>query len=327
LSQAVNTKAVALFSRGRFAEAAALLRLALDVALENDKPSAALRAYFNLTDLSMVRDDVGQAASLAAEGLALARRVGNRSWEWSFLGVTYPAYLMGDWDDVLSREQGLPSDDWTRARSAFVALLASAVPACLHRGQVDEARQFTRRFAELESSADIQELACIRVAEASLSFAEGRYGDALATARQALEGRHFMHIGEETMKEAFVVAAEAALEMDDQAAVTELLDIVDRLPLAARPPFLVAHAARLRARLAARQGEIDAAEALVTAAAQQFRELGYPFPLAVTLLEQGELLIGAGRQAEAAVVVTEAAALFDRLGAVPWSKRAARVGA
>ena len=50
LSQALNTKAIILVSHGRQAEGLALLRYALEVALEHDKPSAALRAYYNLAD-------------------------------------------------------------------------------------------------------------------------------------------------------------------------------------------------------------------------------------------------------------------------------------
>ena len=49
-SQALNTKAILLVSHGRMLEGLALLRYALEVALENDKPTAALRAYFNLAD-------------------------------------------------------------------------------------------------------------------------------------------------------------------------------------------------------------------------------------------------------------------------------------
>jgi tetratricopeptide (TPR) repeat protein len=50
LAQALNTKGVLLVSQGRGREALALMRYALDVALEHDKPSAALRAYYNLAD-------------------------------------------------------------------------------------------------------------------------------------------------------------------------------------------------------------------------------------------------------------------------------------
>jgi tetratricopeptide (TPR) repeat protein len=75
-SEALNTKAILLNARHHPKEAHALLRYALDVALENDKPSAALRAYFNLSEFLCHADHYEDGAGAAREGLALARRVG-----------------------------------------------------------------------------------------------------------------------------------------------------------------------------------------------------------------------------------------------------------
>ena len=50
LSQALNTKGILLSAHGRIIEGHGLLRIALDIGLEHDKPSAALRAYYNLAD-------------------------------------------------------------------------------------------------------------------------------------------------------------------------------------------------------------------------------------------------------------------------------------
>src|SRR5262249_4640040 len=157
-------------------------------------------------------------------------KVGNRYWEWSFLGLAYPAYALGDWDDVTSREAGLPDDDWTRVRIAFATLLTSIIPVRLHRGEIAEAQRLTRLFGELESSADVQERAQVRLAEASLLHAAGEHAEALLRAEQALEVRHAMGIGLEAVKEAFVVAVEAALALDDVTRARELVAIVDELP-------------------------------------------------------------------------------------------------
>ena len=59
-------------------EGLALLRYALEVALEHDKPSAALRAYYNLADSLSQVDRYEEADATVRDGLALARRVGNR---------------------------------------------------------------------------------------------------------------------------------------------------------------------------------------------------------------------------------------------------------
>ena len=55
VSQALNTKGIILTSKGRPYEGFGLLRYSLEVALENDKPSAALRAYNNLAELLVGR--------------------------------------------------------------------------------------------------------------------------------------------------------------------------------------------------------------------------------------------------------------------------------
>src|SRR5207302_898044 len=86
LSQALNTKNLLLLTRGRYQEARALLETALRIAIENDKPSATLRAHNNLIDMSTTEDRYEEAQSHADSGLTLARRVGNRHWERTFLG-------------------------------------------------------------------------------------------------------------------------------------------------------------------------------------------------------------------------------------------------
>jgi class 3 adenylate cyclase/tetratricopeptide (TPR) repeat protein len=322
LSSALNTKGLVLVSRGRPTEGHGLIRNALEVALENDKPSAALRAYYNLADVSVMVDRTSDATALAAEGLALARRVGNRYWEWSFLGMGYASYLLGDWDDVAAREAELPDDDWTRVRIAFSTLLTSIVPVRIHRGQLDEAQRLTRLFGELESSGDIQELGQVRAAEAALLLAQGRPADALASARVALDTRQTLGLALEAVREAFVVALDAALGLADLEAADELLGIVAELPPGRVTPFLDGQSARFAARVAGIRGDVDGADAASTRAVGVFRQLGYPFCLGAALLEHAERLVGRGEPDRAEPLVLEALATFERLGAQPWVDRA-----
>ena len=321
ISQALNTKGIVLFSMGRRIEAAALVRKALEVALEHEKPSAALRAYYNLTDNALRMDRAHEAAELAREGLALARRVGNRYWEWSFLGDAYPLFAVGAWDEVVAREEGLPDEDWAQMRLAFVSMLTAIVPVRVHRGQLDEARRSARLFAELEQSADVQEQAQVHMAEAVLHLAEGRTDEALRSAEASFDSRHAMGITFESVKESFVVAVEAALALDNLSRAEELVALVDALPPGVSPQFLQAHSARFRARLAARRADHEEAERLFRRGAGLFRELDFPFYLAVTLLEQGEWLVAQGRRDEAEPLLAEAREIFERLDAKPWLDR------
>jgi predicted ATPase/class 3 adenylate cyclase len=323
LSQALNTKGVILATHaGRWIEGQALLRAALDIALDHDKPSAALRAYYNLADCIGQRDRYSEAAELARAGLELARRVGNRYWEQSFLGFAYPSYALGDWDEVLAREEGLPAEDWAQARIAFATLLPSIVAVRVNRGELDAARRSTGHFTQFESSADVQEQAQGNFAEAALVLAEGRPAEALHHAEAALATRDALGIGFEAVKEAFVVALDAALELGDHDRAEALLASVDELPPGQCPQFLRAHALRYRARLASARGESEAGD-LFGAAVARFRELEPPFPLAVAQLEYAEWLTAQGRSEHAEPLRAEAVAAFERLRAAPWLERAA----
>jgi class 3 adenylate cyclase/tetratricopeptide (TPR) repeat protein len=322
-AQALNTKGIILLTRGRVAEAFALLHAALEVALEHDKQAAALRAYYNLADSMAQRDRYEESEELLDAGLALARKVGNSYWEWAFIGFAYPHFALGNWDEVVAREEGLPEEDWSGARIAFAALLAANVPVRVNRGELAEANRSTRLFAELEASADLQEQAQVHFAEATLLLAEGKHAEALRSAEVSIAQGDVNGVTNESVKEAFVIALEAALVLDDMVRVEELLAMIDALP-PGRSPFLKAHALRFRARLADRSGEADAAAELFNRAARGFRELSFPFYLAVTLLEHGEWHAVRGRAEDGEPLLAEAREIFERLGARPWLQRAAQ---
>ena len=101
-----------------------------------------------------------------------------------------------------------------------------------------------------------------------------------------------MGLSQEYVKEAYFIAGEAALALGDLAKVEELVAMVEKLPPGNSSQFLQGHSLRLRARLAALRGDADEAERLFKRAAARFRELGVPFYLGVTALEQGEWLVG-----------------------------------
>ena len=73
-SQALDTKALILSSQGRRRESRALLREALAVAVEHDRPSAALRAHNNLGDFMCQDDRYAEAQRHIDEQFVLARR-------------------------------------------------------------------------------------------------------------------------------------------------------------------------------------------------------------------------------------------------------------
>ena len=322
LSSGLNTKAIILIAHERPREGLSLLRYALEVAVENDKQYAALRAYYNLADSLARIDRFEEAVATVSDGLALARRVGSRYWEWSFAAQGYPFFALGRWDDLLELREQLPQDDWTEARLAFAGLPCTFVPLSVHRGRVAEAEDLMGMLSVLEASDDVQERSSYGSGLARLHLAHGRPAEALVVAEGVLKERDTIGISSEAVKEAFVSAAEAALALGDDEKAAELIAIVDAVPLGRSPQFLQAHSSRFRARLAERRGDPDEAERLFKGASGLFRELSVPFYLAVSLLEQAEWLIGNGDRDEAVGLLAEATELFEGLGAAPWVERA-----
>jgi class 3 adenylate cyclase/tetratricopeptide (TPR) repeat protein len=320
LSQALNTKGVVAQFRGRFEEAAALLTHALKLALENDLPSAAVRAYNNLSDGLARRDRYEEALEYDRQGLALARRVGNRIWEWRLMGDSTSALSMtGRWTEALHQLANMPEE----GTAAGYGLLPSLAEVQVNRGSLTDARELLSLLARFETSADLQERAEYGAAKAILLQAEARHDDALAAGETAFNAREVLGVGNQAVKSGLVWAAEAALALGNLGKVDELLAVIEQLPPGQRPPLLEAQSTRLRARVAGIRGDREVLEAGFTAAARMLRELGIPFWLAVSLLEHGEWLIADARAESAEPLLAEARQIFERLGARPWVERLA----
>jgi tetratricopeptide (TPR) repeat protein len=321
LSNALNTKAIILYaSFDRRREGYALLRYALEVALENDVPQASLRSYYNLADLAVQSDRHAEAREYVERGLALARRIGNRYWEWSLLGQVYSFYALGEWDRVVAMMGELPREKALESRGAFIHFNLILPRIHFLRGDPEAARDALSVFAEAATSDDVQERAARAVGLAFELRSRGKSREALESALAGLETRVEMGVGSENAKEALVEAVEAAFDLGELAKVEELIEIVEREPPGKRPEYLHAQSLRFQARLAHAREEKDV-EAGFKAAAGMFRELEVPFWLAVTLLEHGEWLAGEGRGEEAGPLLAEAREVFERLRARPWLER------
>jgi class 3 adenylate cyclase/tetratricopeptide (TPR) repeat protein len=326
-SEALNTKALTLLARGRLQESRALMEHALTVALENDVPSAALRAHYNLAEHSVQFDRFEDGREHVSRGLALARRVGHRAWEGRMLSQVYPRYALGEWDEVLRLMGDVSDDVGNEDRQSLVPLLSNVPLIRIHRGQLDEARRSFRSFPRFDVSPDLQERALHAVGSAVLLNVEGRHAEALEAVRPALEARDAFGVGSEPFREGLTAALEAHLALGDVAGAEALLDGIEGLPPAKVPRVVLAQATRSRALVAALVGDVERVEPGLRAAAATFREVGTPLLTATTLLELAEWRCAAGRRAEAAPLLEEARDLFAGLGARPWLERLERVGA
>ena len=104
ISEALNTKAIVdQYLRGRNEEAMALMKHALEIALEHDISQSALRAYNNLASIIEMADRFEETLSLIDAAVDLARRVGDRPWEVAMAGGSLTSLnLLGRWDEAIA---------------------------------------------------------------------------------------------------------------------------------------------------------------------------------------------------------------------------------
>ncbi|MGH7922627.1 MAG: ATP-binding protein, partial [Candidatus Dormibacteraceae bacterium] len=103
LAEALDTKGVTLATRARVEEGEGLMRHALTLALAHEQQAAALRATNNLAWILEYRDRIAEALEVLVQGVELARRVGNRPYEWQLLGAQAAhLQLLGRWDEALA---------------------------------------------------------------------------------------------------------------------------------------------------------------------------------------------------------------------------------
>jgi class 3 adenylate cyclase/tetratricopeptide (TPR) repeat protein len=327
LSQALNTKNLVVGSRGRHEEALGLLTRALDIALEHDLTAAAMRAYTNMAYSNSEKDDYEAAREYDLRGLELARRVGRRNDEWIFLvHLAFDDEAVGEWDRMIDRLNEAPAPDEVPEAALFLSLLkATQVPMLARRGSTAEAERLLASLPYQESP-DLQDRATWAMMRATIDQAKGDPAAALAAAQVGIDLRAGLSLRHPAVRECFARAIEAAFDLADLDRVEELLGLIAAERPSGASPSLRAHLDRFQARVATARGPGDQVEPRFKSSAAAFRELGMPFPLAVTLLEHGEWLTGQGRADDARMLLNEAAEIFQRLKAAPWLERTAKAG-
>jgi len=318
LSQALNTQGLIASWSGRSELSFALFKHSLDIALEHDLTSAALRAYNNLGDLLDRRDRYEEAIELHRRGYALARKAGDRAQGWRLAAeLSWCLQRRGHWAEALEIAGEIPEEQKLRTLS----VCNTEIDVTVGRGDVQEARRILDSMEPLAESADVQERAAYLAASATVLRAERRIEDALAAAEQAVVAAESLGAGISVdAKIALAEALEAAFALDQLERADSLVQRIDAIPPGIKPPFLLAQASRFRGLLRARRGDPQAEQSFKTAEAV-LREHGLVFNLAVVQLEHGEWLLAQDRADDAVPLLEEARETFERLEATPWLDR------
>jgi class 3 adenylate cyclase/tetratricopeptide (TPR) repeat protein len=149
-AQALNSKSVLMGRTHRPREARVLIEGALAVALEHELHRAALRAYNNLIAGLWVNEAWAEEMEKLAQGLALARRIGDRRWEISFTAGSVGGLIrLGRWDEALAfaaQAKELASTEFARG------LMLGVIEIHVRRGEVETAREVLSQNADIASS-------------------------------------------------------------------------------------------------------------------------------------------------------------------------------
>jgi class 3 adenylate cyclase/tetratricopeptide (TPR) repeat protein len=320
LSQALNTQGLIASFNGRSEQALALFKHALELALEHDLGTAALRAYNNTADELERRDRYDDAIELSRRGLVLARKTGDRTMEWYLLGELSICYLRtGQWSEALEVAGEAPENGYAEFG---LGVGTSQVEIAVARGDAAEGERVLSLLAHYRESADVQDRAAYYVLEAMLRRSVGDNEGALAACDEALASLEMLGFGiSGDAKLSLGEGLESALALGRLDKVEELLGRIDGIPPGKRPPLLRAQSARFRARLCAARGDDASVEQGFKTAGGIFREHGLVFFVAVTELEHAEWLLAQGRSDGAEPLLAEAREIFERLEATSWLAR------
>ena len=303
-----------------------------DAAIERGKVIEDRAVKAGLTDRSpvpviwpLLKDQFTLAVTVHTEHLEWSRHVGQQALE---LSLTYFLALLELW-----RGNWHQADRWASALAEMVQQSGDNYYwfcALLARGQVDA------HAGRLDSAAAAADEA-VTVALATGDTARE------AEARQLLG---FVALSRRDLSEAVnqLTAAdrlvdqlgqrepagyrfhpdlvEALIGLGDLTAARAQADGLSRRAIATPRPWILATGARCRGLLLAAAGDLDGADAAMRDALEYHESLEMPFERGRTLLAYGQILRRRNERRRARAMLTDAASVFEGLGATSWADRA-----
>jgi hypothetical protein len=276
-------------------------------------------ALVNLAKVLAVTDS-GAAAQTARAADGHARRAGARgALAVATVNLAMALLMLGDWDAA--------GEELTRAADSDI-LVGHELLACCRgwlaalRGDAAAAQATLAGLTDLRASEDRQGQALVSLVEGFTAAARRQPRAALGHARAVLAHAGALGISHGFLRWAWPLAARAAHDLGDTAAVSELLALLDDYQPRHLAPMLRAERDLAGARLAAADGDPDAAAAFA-AAISSLRAQSTPYHLAHGLLDYAWYLTRLPDAEATARAVGEARDIADRLRCQPLLDRAA----
>jgi class 3 adenylate cyclase/tetratricopeptide (TPR) repeat protein len=320
LATAASRRGMLLSFANRPQEALVDYEWAVSLAQQHKLGNQERVAHVNSGNVCLTNDLPGAVEHCQA-AIQLSKRSGEPYLEAIAAGnLAYRYLLTGQWEEAerLCREllggPSRPGEQFLHYRLAELAAL---------RGQVDTAEQELAQLGEWADSEDVQSRNICAAAAVTVMLAAGKPDRALEIAEAATrEVATAMSVPDDTFRQLWPDAMEAALTVGRLDQAGELLALVANRPVGHVPPYLQAQLGRYRARLAAAHGQEGQVEPGFTTAGQTLRELGYPYWLARVQLDHAAWLLEHNRPTDATPLLTDAAGTFERLDAQPALARA-----
>jgi class 3 adenylate cyclase/tetratricopeptide (TPR) repeat protein len=319
LGRLLDTRGNYLATTGRRAESAAYYRESVRLADRAGDSRRLGMALLNLADI-LAPTDPGEAAKIARTAAGHARRVGDRfGLAFSTANLAQALLMRGDWD-AAEKELTEAADSDALADYEFLACYRGWLAAL--RGDTAAAQGMLTGLGDLRASEDLQDKALVGLVEGFTAAARRQSQAALSHARAILAHARALGISHEFMRWAWPLAARAAHDLGEVAAVGELLTLLDDRQPGHLAPMLRAERDLARARLA--DGD-PAGAAAFAGAIGGLRELSTPYHVAHGLLDHAGYLTRLGDAEAAAAAVGEARDIAGTLRCQPLFDRAATV--
>jgi len=320
LASALTTKSM-VYSIDRPHESYALLRGALEIALDHDLVFEALRTYNNLMVQLEVLDRIEEVPSLLEQSLALARRRGDRQWIDVLESAAISEFVAaGRWEEAAGLAQ-----DYDPLTLDVTSLQAHADLLELAWQQGDERamqRWLDRTTSASGDEGDRQWRQSLLALRRTTLMVHGRFEEALVAAEAEVADQ--LENREQDILVGHGVRAVASLapHATERSAAERVLDAVTRVYAADAPRSVLAACARLGGVLASLRGDQgDAAERFGVALAPA-RSLGYVPWVAEILVDYSASLIADDRREDADPLLAEAREIAERLR---WARLLDRV--
>jgi class 3 adenylate cyclase len=277
-------------------------------------------ALSNLADV-LAGTDPGASAEAARAAAGHARQVGNRrGLAFATVNLAMALLMVGDWD-AADAELTQAADSDVLAGDEFLACQRGCLAAL--RGDTAAAQATLAGLGDLRASEDPQDQAMVSLVEGVTAAARRQPQAALGHARAVLAHASALGISHEYLRWAWPLAARAAHDLGDAAALGELLALLDDYQPGYLAPMLRAERGLARARLTAHSDGAPVAAAAFTAAIGSLREQSTPYHLAHGLLDRAWHLTGPHDAEAAARALGEAREIAGRLRCQPLLDRAA----